>query len=131
MRTTGRVAGCEVLDDSHMRRNFATIVNGVFIVVMILCLFAVRRYDRQYGQAHSQASQAAETASRNGSDIDPKRETISSPEIYYRRAMAVRGLAFLIGMGALVIAWVTRKWCPAIIVMVILLLTFLHGGMRY
>src|SRR5260370_217836 len=73
-----------------MRSNIPMIVNAVAITVALGCLLAALSCDRQYGQAHSRATQATETANQSGTDFDPKRGGLTSPEIYYQRAKSVR-----------------------------------------
>src|SRR5436309_47986 len=104
-----------------MRWNVPMIVNGVAIAVALGCLLAALRSDRQYGEAHSRATQAIETVHQSGTDFNPKGEDITSPEIYYQRAKSVRQWAVPVWIIALGVAWVTRKRIPAIIVTLILL----------
>ncbi len=113
-----------------MRWDIPTIVNGVAIAISLGCLVAALRCDRQYAQASSRAFQAIDAARKNGTDFDPQRDGITSPEIFYQRAKSVREYAIPLWILGLVVAGATRKWIPAVIVTFILLPTVFTGGVR-
>src|SRR5690349_20221609 len=106
-----------------MRVNIPIIANGVAIAMAVGCFLAAFLCDRQYAQAHHRADYAIHDAQRSGVDFDAKALGVTSPEIYYQRAKTVRQWAVPIWLLALAVAWVTRKWIPAVAATVIMLLT--------
>jgi ABC-type enterochelin transport system permease subunit len=113
-----------------MRSKGANVANVVMVALALTCFVIALSCDRQYGQAHFRVRKAQSEASRLGVDFAPRTGDLVSPEIYYRRAAAVRQWAFPICILGLLVATVTRKWPPTVAHVAILLLTTLTGGVR-
>src|SRR5947209_5785007 len=111
-----------------MRPTLATIANGLALALAIGWFVAAFTFDRQYGQAHALATQAVENA--GGHYSNARLETTHSPELYFRRAQSVRASVVTVWVFGMVVAGITKKWIPAVVVTAICLIVGLTGGVR-